>query len=338
MVNQFKELLLHLHSRDFLSIRRLSRAAHPGTNFSTFLKRRKFECRLFVFYRFHLELQALFENDPLLHEIAHTNPRIYEKIYRRYLFNSADIPQRLQMLISNYQFVRDTFSIQLVRAVFVYQNFSICRINLPDELGEIVAKLTYIPRFGQEGEFTLGLYDSGGKRLYSVSFSFGMDEGSPYILIGCIQGPDNANEREGANGETIKKITKGMHGLRPKTLVINLLQIICRYFGVYRLYAVTSRSHIYSGTSKHCRIKSDYDSFWQELGGVRVEQDLFSLPLHQSRKSFDDIRTNKRATYRRRYTLLDDIENQFYEALNNLLLGPSLFQMGSSKSSFPAMR
>jgi len=55
---------------------------------------------------------------------------------------------------------------------------------------------------------------------------------------------------------------------------------------------------------------ADYDNFWLSMSAQPQEQGYFSLPLSISRKPLDNIPSKKRAEYRRRYGLLDQLAEQ----------------------------
>ena len=50
--------------------------------------------------------------------------------------------------------------------------------------------------------------------------------------------------------------------------------------------------------------------FWEAVGGICDEEGYFHIPLEIPRKDIADIASKKRAEYRRRYALLDEIQQQ----------------------------
>ena len=290
------------------SLPTLAMAAHPGTQFTDKLKRTKMVMRLLMFLRHHKNLAAIFEHQNL-REIPVANPRIYEKIYREYVFCGASIAERLQFLESHYRFVSEAFSPLLITAMYVERDFPLCVIAPADGSAKLFIRVGYHGRFEQEGDLTLGLYDQEGNRLYSVSFSFLVNSGSCTAVIGCLIGSGSAAQE--------KRLTKAMHGMRLQNLVVFQLQMFLKLLGVNTLWGIGNDSHVYSGNSrKRDRIKFDYNQFWEELGGSRFQgQRYYILPLDHERRSFQEIRSNKRAMYQRRYAMLDDLEVQMRLAL-----------------------
>jgi uncharacterized protein VirK/YbjX len=272
--------------------------------------------RFLIFRKFHRQVKGLFEANRL-QQIVLTHPRIYEKIYRPYMYNGASIQERLKILMSHYQFVNRVFSDAMIHSVYVLQDFTICTVSLPNDAGKIIARLAYRQRFEKEGDLTLNLCDENGKRLYSVSFSIDVRDGKPTALIGCLIGPSLTDDS--INSETIRSLTKGMHGMRPKNLLFFVLQVLCRELGIQNIRAIAAQSHVYGGSArKLARIKFDYDEFWQEVGGKQLDQKLIDLPLHHEKRPYDEIRANKRAAYTRRYAVLDDIEAQIHNTIQGV--------------------
>lgn len=293
------------------------KAAHPGSGFSSYYKRCKMGFRFLLFHRFHKQMKAIFQ-DGNLQEIVAANPRIYEKIYREYIYNGATIGDRIQILKSHYQFVGGKFGQAMIRSVYVSQNFKLCTIVLPNDNSEVTVRLAYRQRFEKEGELTLSLLNDNVSRLYSVSFSVDKLDNKPIALIGCLIGPSLTDS---INEELVKNLTKGMHGMRPKNLLFFLLQVLCRELGIKSILAIAAKSHVYGGRfNKLQRIKFDYDEFWLEVGGKLQNNKFISLPLHHEKRAYEDIKSNKRASYARRYAALDNMETQIQNTLDMSLV------------------
>lgn len=57
------------------------------------------------------------------------------------------------------------------------------------------------------------------------------------------------------------------------------------------------------------KLKTDFSEFWQEAGGRSTEDIRFDeLPLVETRKTMEEVPTRKRAVYRRRFAMLDDLD------------------------------
>ena len=60
--------------------------------------------------------------------------------------------------------------------------------------------------------------------------------------------------------------------------------------------------------SKGRHFHASYDEFWETLDGKKRSTFCWQLPLEMARKSLDEIASKKRAEYRRRFELLDEIK------------------------------
>ena len=154
------------------------------------------------------------------------------------------------------------------------------------------------------------------KSVVSVAFSFEeIEEGRWVCWVGCVQG--HALKMHQAT----KLIQKLMHGLRPNSFIVVALQDLCRNLGCDAIYCVADSAHSYR--KKHAvhlpwrhKIDFDYDEFWQDIGAKKVDQHWFELPLVRARKEMSELKTKKRAMYRKRYTMLDEVAINISNAVN----------------------
>jgi uncharacterized protein VirK/YbjX len=130
-----------------------------------------------------------------------------------------------------------------------------------------------------------------------------------------MQGPNMDNAKE-----VIKKITKQCHAYRTKNLILHATQEVVRNLGIKHLYAVTNYGYY---ANNHVRIdrklKTDFSKFWEESGGQKCrDARFFELPLVEYRKKMEEIPTRKRAVYRRRFVLLDEVDTSIENAIKKL--------------------
>ena len=146
-----------------------------------------------------------------------------------------------------------------------------------------------------------------------MAFSLEQDEGW-IAFIGGFQG------RKGGDEATIKLATKAMHGLRPKNLMVLLVQELAQALGIAELRGVGNLVQVYRARLNHPlvpsrKIRFDFDALWTEVGGEPREDGWFTLPMTTPRRSPDQVKPNKRAMYAKRYLLLDDLSRQIRESL-----------------------
>jgi len=65
---------------------------------------------------------------------------------------------------------------------------------------------------------------------------------------------------------------------------------------------------------------AELDPLWEESGGVVCSDErFFKIPLEEYRKPIEEIKSQKRSQYRKRYELLDQYEQEIQEHLKPLL-------------------
>lgn len=117
-----------------------------------------------------------------------------------------------------------------------------------------------------------------------------------------------------------RALTKAAEGLRPKTLLLLVAQVLARAFKLAGVYAVSNKGHVFAGDySLRRRIKADYDCFWVESGGERVKPTMFRLPSIKVQRDPNEYKSNKRAQIRRRQILECEIEKRVNEGIAPLL-------------------
>lgn len=122
------------------------------------------------------------------------------------------------------------------------------------------------------------------------------------MIIGGIQGPHSSEE----NNVRIKILTRGLHGLRPKDLVIKLLRMLAKTWEVEQILAIRNNSHIYQA-KRHTRsrVKANYDSHWETLNATPFSKEFVELDVKDTLKPIEEVSQSKRTMYRRRYEWLE---------------------------------
>jgi uncharacterized protein VirK/YbjX len=164
--------------------------------------------------------------------------------------------------------------------------------------------------FMREGELVLNLFQDE-LRVASLAFTLSRTDDGLCMFIGAVQGIHKGVDRE-RSLSIYRELTKDFEGLRPRSLLIEVVRYIASGLGVARIYAVGDgyrhHRHPYFGAEKSLELLANYDVIWQEHGATASErEDFFSLPTAVSRKPLVDIAAKKRPMYRRRHELLDAI-------------------------------
>lgn len=245
-----------------------------------------------------------------------TNPRLGLKPFRVYQSTRWNGAQRMKVIRETYQWLAGSGS-SLNDAVLTGDPTTIASFQLRD-FGFAEIRAGRDNRFRKEGEITLSLRLQGEPDfLIAMAISAEiLDSGEWAMRIGCLQGGS------GATRSVIRDVTKAMHGMRPKSLLIfiaqeiaQLTQISCLLGAGGDIQAHRRKRAIYIPFLHG--LDFDYDTMWIEASGRRGPDGWFRIPLGYQRKSKEKMKPNKRAIYERRFLLLDEIENQIRSIINS---------------------
>jgi len=153
-----------------------------------------------------------------------------------------------------------------------------------------------------EGLWQIGLIGADGVRLYSIGFGF---TDAQTLLMGNVQGPSLKDE----GLELIRDVTHAAHGMRPPHLLVHTLRVLAAQWGATSLQGVDPENHVKGRWNlRDSRLRFDYRAFWVEHDAVRDEGGNWSLPLATSLRPLEEVPTKRRAMYRRRYAMLEALQ------------------------------
>ena len=258
---------------------------------------------------------ANFKPDP---ELLHRQIGLYE------LIKDSTADERLDAIINHFDYIQNVFTDDAIQSMY-----SVDKDNFLDDVSRIKrglvvwqseelnmkAQLYYGAGQRKEGLLTL-LLTLESEGVYHANFRFGKGfNGEKAMWIGTIQGYKDGL----ANAKTA---TKKMFGYRPKNFIMYLLRLVAQQCGVETIYAVSdegfyANTHLVRG---HRAKVAELDSLWQESGG-ELSQDprFYIIPLDEYRKPIEEIKSQKRSQYRKRYDLLDQYAEEVQENLKPYL-------------------
>lgn len=174
--------------------------------------------------------------------------------------------------------------------------------------------------FMREGELVLNLFQED-LRIASLAFTLGRTDAGVCLFIGAVQGIHKGVDSDRSLA-IYRDLTKAFEGLRPRSLLIEVIKHLAIRLGVDRLYAVGDEfrhhRHPYFGATKAQELAANYDVIWLEHGATPSDrEDFFEIPMAPSIKPLDTIAAKKRAMYRRRYELLQSTFNK----VDSVLIG-----------------
>ncbi|WP_075181748.1 VirK/YbjX family protein [Pantoea sp. 1.19] len=276
----------------------------PGRAWQKPVFRLKFFLRTLLCWPFSWRLLSWFSAQPQRLTFLQAQPAIPCKLHRPYLSVRLSMAERLQALLSHYDLSAKRMPAALLRGYLSGHPWPL--VSVIDKRGETVnIALASLDRLNKEGEATLLVANHQGTPLVNVTFTLVQRDEGPVLFIGGMQGAHSEVDHE-----SIRQLTRDCYGLFPKRLAMEALSALARGLGASQIIAVGNDSHIYQSPRYRRRrrlMHADYDAFWLSLGAQADEQGHFQLPCTLGRKTEVEIPSKKRAEYRRRYTLLDQV-------------------------------
>lgn len=238
-------------------------------------------------------------------EIVAYRPKIYIKPFRVYMSTRWTQEQRVKVIRNSYRFILSKG--ELFKQVLYNKYTELARISLSESVTGLFI-LGYDNKYRKEGELVISFEckEMGGV-IASAAFAFEEQQAGCWICrIGCVQG------NRLLKNDVLKAMQKMWNGMRPKALIVFAVQEFARQLGFSALYGAGDSIQAYR--KKHAihiqrfhAISFDYDALWNEIGGQPNNEGWYKLPLTPVRKEKDEIKTHKRALYRRRYQQLDEL-------------------------------
>ncbi len=254
-----------------------------------------------------------FHDAPAMEGFVQTNPRLIFRALTRYMSVGWGLERRTKVIKDTYRFLVERSGF-LLEAMQQSGGLLLARLEL-DRGQTALIRLGSDAQFRKEGEISIFLELEGVKGAISgLAFSLEREVGWT-LRIGGLQG------RRGGDEATIKLATKALCGLRPKNLLLLVVQELARALGIARIDGVGNGIQVYRARRGSFLvpvrdIRFDFDALWTELGGVPVEGGWFRVPLVTPRRAPEAVKPNKRALYARRYALLDHLHQQILERMS----------------------
>jgi len=285
---------------DILSrVYRLGKALFPDLTLNNF-KHRIFLLRHAMVCLSDIRRWYEISDNPMLSMALKRFSLVSGAIYCPYINHTWPMERRLATIDQHFRMLGGPAAI-IAHATF--QEVELARLE--EEYSGLRLVLDKAEWFLREGEIVLNLFVND-QRFYSIAFSLGIDSGQSLVFVGALQGSNS----EAAQG-VYREITHALHGMRPRDFLMAALKLLCGELGIRRIWAVSSdnRQHnsSYFGNSHKEKVLVTYDEVWREHGGTPLDNGFFEIPAIVRHKDMNEIPTRKRATYRRRYLMLDKL-------------------------------
>lgn len=264
----------------------------------------KFQIRKWRAYQAIFRFEKMVNQNPQWIELLNQTPRMAYPLLHTYLDQQFNTPAKKLNI-----FIHDMYTMQNLAGGQFFQHFLAQKACI---LAKVNEDLYYQININQldinEGLWSLSLCSHQHGTLYAASFGF-LPNGQ--FLISSLQGPrENGKER-------VKQLTKELHGLRPQHLTIAMLQLFATYAQHPNILGITQDRQVKLRWRLKKRVSMNYDVFWQECGGVLNPEGYWQLDTSHRRKPETEIASKKRAMYRRRYEMLDSLENDVKNLFNH---------------------
>ena len=243
------------------------------------------------------------ENSLLRDEFAYF-PALREFIFRPYVNSRWSFIDRISAIQDHYLLAKNRVPFL---ALAPDASVDVTAIELGAEKLRIVLDR---PKWMRgEGELGLSLF-YGIDRIYTAMFLLYESNGKLQLIVGNLQG-------DGRDRSALyKEFTKTLFGMRPRDFLVHVLKILGEELGCNEILGISDNGHRSSHWLTKAKKVSTYDAIWAEHGGVKEErQEFFRIPCRFIKRSDEEIPANKRAQYRRRYQLMDDLQGKLRAAI-----------------------
>lgn len=261
------------------------------------------------------KLQRFFDESELRRQLVDAYPFFMEQPTRAFFYNKSTFAERVNLLIDHIKFVENCMKREVILDIYAKRKQYEVWSMLLDEKN---MRLVIMNEDGQrkEGLTCLRLL-LDNSLLYQINFWISRNKQGEWAMwIGALQGPNFDNAKD-----VIKYVTKKCHAYRTKNLMLYMAQAVARTIGLKHIYAVTNYGYYANNHIRADRkLKTSFSNFWHEAGGKSTDDKRFDeLPLMEARKTMEEVPTRKRAVYRRRFALLDEIDTTLAASVKGLL-------------------
>ncbi|MFQ1783968.1 VirK/YbjX family protein [Aeromonas veronii] len=282
-------------------LRTLARRLHPVEESGHLIRRAKYVGRLWL----NPGARALYrqqQEQPLLAQAISRFPDILEKPIHPYRHKGLRKRLRAGLISGHYQQLARQLPKAQQLAIYSGRGLLLAQWQSDKLTAPLTLQLDYQTHMGKEGEMSLTL-KLGDAALYYMALNL-RPAPNPTLEICSLQGGKGQSEE-------IKQVTKACGGLRPMSLLVYMAAELARGLACNTLLGIRTQSHVYQSSKRTAdRVKFDLDGLWQEHQGC-VQYDLWmSLPLEVPRKTLEEIPSRKRASYKARYQLLDQLGSE----------------------------
>lgn len=276
-------------------------ALYPDRNQKSYrMKRFRYRLRSWLHWQAVKKFESVVNQKPWLVDLLNQRANFSYPLVHRFLDKRFNTQQRFDAMCDNLTFLPEKLTALGLPPLWQQA------ISFGEVIPDFEMRLTITDYQPMEGFWTLELVHSPSQELVYL-LTFGKVQQA--LLIAVIQGPNFEGSKE-----MVKLLTKKCHGLRPAYLMVEAMKALTNVLGYSALWGIP---HKYQNKSRFVQSKRyvvDYDAIFAESAGTLKY--YWELPLHFETKNMDDIPSNKRSMYRKRYAMLEQLQENMATALN----------------------
>ena len=236
-------------------------------------------------------------------------PQLLLKPHRHYINKNFSFSQRAELVLEHYAISHDRFSESVFSGLVYGKRFGLASLSGKPNTGNYLVTLERANELGREGELCMSLRSEATDQVvYRLAFLFGRYLDQSAIYIGCLLGPRDYEAKA-----RIKSATRSLYGIRPVNLLMDVLYALASRLNIQTIQGVSSSARVCQGRA----VKSDYDRFWKELGGIPGEAGFFLLPNAPNHRKACDVSSHHRAEFRRRFELRARLTSDVQQWISN---------------------
>jgi uncharacterized protein len=263
----------------------------------------------------HLRRLAGWRNQyqhPLIATQTKDNSILYHSLYRTYISKNWNVAKKMDVIethyhatntFANFLHIQENQYIDLFESEATYSHFRIV-VDSPSWMRV-------------EGEVTVSLFYRD-IRLHWLTFSIALVNAEYVLIVGALQGWAGMHGDERASIKQYNvELSKKLHQLHPRILLFYCIKMIARYINVSEIWGVSQENHrtkVWHNLTYRKQVKG-YSNFWLEHGGVLNKEGFYVISAKKSYKPIEQVPSNKRQQYKKRYQLIDEVETQL---INNI--------------------
>lgn len=274
---------------------------YPDRNQKSYrMKRFRYRLRSWLHWQAVKKFESVVNKKPWLIDLLNQRANFSYPLVHRFLDKRFNTAQRFDAMCDNLTFLPEKLTALGLPPLWQQA------ISFGEVIPDFEMRLTITDYQPMEGFWTLELVHSPSQELVYL-LTFGKVQQA--LLIAVIQGPNFEGSKD-----MVKLLTKKCHGLRPAYLMVEAMKALTNVLGYSALWGIPHKYQNKSRIVQSKRYVVDYDAIFAESAGTL--KDYWELPLHFETKNMDDIPSNKRSMYRKRYAMLEQLQENMATALN----------------------